>query len=170
MMLAFKKEVAALVNVMFVCLGNICRSPTAEGVFRDLVRAEGLSDVIATESSGTSGWHIGEPPDDRAQEAALRRGIDISDLRGRKSLAQDFHDFDYILAMDRRNFQALSDLAPAGTENRLHMFLSFAPDVSRIEVPDPYYGGDDGFEQVLDMIEAASAGLLAHIRKNDLNG
>lgn len=159
-----------MVNVLFVCLGNICRSPTAEGVFRGLVRAEGLSDVIATDSAGTSGWHIGAPPDERAQEAALRRGIDISDLRGRKSLAQDFHDFDYVLAMDRQNFRALSDLAPAGAENRLHMFLSFAPEVGQSEVPDPYYGGDDGFEQVLDMIEAASAGLLAHIRKHDLNG
>jgi len=139
-------------------------------VFRKLVRDEGLADIIKTDSSGTSGWHVGEAPDPRAQEAASRRGIDISDLRGRKSLAQDFHDFDYVLAMDRQNFRALSDLAPAGAENRLHMFLSFAPDVGHSEVPDPYYGGGDGFERVLDMIEAASAGLLAHIRKHDLNG
>ena len=159
-----------MVNVVFVCLGNICRSPSAEGVFRKLVRDEGLADIIKTDSSGTSGWHVGEAPDPRAQEAASRRGIDISDLRGRKSLAQDFHDFDYVLAMDRQNFRALSDLAPAGAENRLHMFLSFAPDVGHSEVPDPYYGGGDGFERVLDMIEAASAGLLAHIRKHDLNG
>ncbi|MAO56999.1 MAG: phosphotyrosine protein phosphatase [Rhodospirillaceae bacterium] len=157
-----------MVNVVFVCLGNICRSPSAEGVFRKLVRDEGLSDVITTDSSGTSGWHIGEAPDPRAQEAAQRRGIDISDLRGRKSAARDFRDFDYVLAMDRRNYADLSAIAPKGAEDRLHMFLSFAPHLGETEVPDPYYGGDQGFDDVLDMIEAASKGLLDHIRKTDL--
>ncbi len=157
-----------MVNVLFVCLGNICRSPTAEGVFRDLVRREGLDAVIKTDSAGTSGWHIGAPPDDRAREAARRRGIDLSDLRGRQTRAEDFNDFDYLLAMDRRNHAALAQLTPQGREDRLHMFLSFAPQLGLTEVPDPYYGAGDGFEQVLDMIEAASRGLLDHIRATDL--
>ena len=159
-----------MVNVVFVCLGNICRSPSAEGVFRKLVRDEGLADIIKTDSSGTSGWHVGEAPDPRAQEAASQRGIDISDLRGRRSLARDFHDFDYVLAMDRRNYADLLALAPTGTEDCLHMFLNFAPQLGETEVPDPYYGGDQGFDDVLDMIEAASKGLLDHIRAHDLSG
>lgn len=164
----YKREGCILVNVLFVCLGNICRSPTAEGVFRDLVRREGLDGVIKTDSAGTSGWHIGEPPDERAREAALRRGIDLSDLRGRQTRAQDFDDFDYVLAMDRRNHAALAQVAPRGREGRLHMFLAFAPHLGLTEVPDPYYGAGDGFETVLDMIEAASRGLLDHIRATDL--
>lgn len=166
----YKREGRALVNVnvLFVCLGNICRSPTAEGVFRKMVRDSGLDGVIGTDSAGTSGWHVGEPPDDRAQEAARRRGVDLSDLRGRQTRARDFEDFDYVLAMDRRNHAALSQLAPRGRENRLHLFLAFAPHLTLTEVPDPYYGGNDGFETVLDMIEAASSGLLDHIRKTDL--
>lgn len=162
------KEGGALVNVLFVCLGNICRSPTAEGVFRELVRREGLDGVIATDSAGTSGWHIGAPPDDRAQAAARRRGVDLSDLRGRQTRAQDFMDFDYLLAMDRRNHAALAQMAPKGREGRLHLFLAFAPELGLTEVPDPYYGDGNGFETVLDMIEAASQGLLDHIRETDL--
>jgi protein-tyrosine phosphatase len=163
-----KKEERILVNVLFVCLGNICRSPTAEGVFRHRVRERGLEDVITTDSAGTSGWHIGEEPDRRAQSAAAQRGIDLSDLRGRQTKPGDFDAFDYVLAMDRRNHAALEALAPPGRENRLHMFLDFAPGLGKTEVPDPYYGGDRGFEDVLDMIEAASDGLLAHILKTDL--
>ncbi|HBC07652.1 MAG TPA: phosphotyrosine protein phosphatase [Rhodospirillaceae bacterium] len=157
-----------MVNVLFVCLGNICRSPTAEGVFRELVRREGLDAVIKTDSAGTSDWHIGEPPDPRAQDAAKHRGVDLSDLRCRQTRAQDFDDFDYVLAMDRRNHAALSVLMPKGRGDRLHMFLSFAPQLGLTEVPDPYYGAGDGFNQVLDMIEAASRGLLDHIRTTDL--
>jgi protein-tyrosine phosphatase len=164
----YKREGRILVNVLFVCLGNICRSPTAEGVFRDLVRREGLDALITTDSAGTSGWHIGEPPDARAREAAKRRGVDLSDLRGRQTQAQDFEDFDYVLAMDRRNHAALAQLAPRGREGRLYMFLDFAPGLGLTEVPDPYYGAGDGFETVLDMIEAASQGLLDHIRRHDL--
>ncbi len=157
-----------MVNVLFVCLGNICRSPTAEGVFRDLIRREGLDAVIKTDSAGTSDWHIGEPPDRRSQEAAKRRGVDLSDLRCRQARTEDFEEFDYVLAMDRRNHAALSVLAPQGRGDRLHMFLSFAPQLGLTEVPDPYYGAGDGFEQVLDMIEDASRGLLDHIRATDL--
>lgn len=164
----YRREGRTLVNVLFVCLGNICRSPTAEGVFRALVRREGLDAVIKTDSAGTSDWHIGEPPDPRAQEAAKQRGVDLSDLRGRQARAQDFEDFDYVLAMDRRNHAALSLLASGGRGDRLHLFLSFAPHLGLTEVPDPYYGAGDGFEKVLDMIEAASRGLLDHIRETDL--
>lgn len=156
------------VNVLFVCLGNICRSPTAEGVFRHLVRAQGLGGTIRTDSAGTGAWHIGEPPDRRAQAAARGRGVDLSDLRGRQVRAADFNSFDYVLAMDRRNHRDLAALCPPGQEARLHMFLTFAPGLGVSEVPDPYYGGEQGFETVLDMIEAASAGLLDDIRRTRL--
>jgi len=157
-----------LVNVLFVCLGNICRSPTAEGVFRHLVRAEGLNGRIATDSAGTGAWHVGNPPDPRAQAAAKRRGVDLADLRARQAKPEDFTRFDYLIAMDRRNLRDLHSIAPKGQEGRLHLFLSFAPELDLAEVPDPYYGGDDGFEAVLDMVAAASRGLLDHIRMNDL--
>jgi len=135
-----------MVNVLFVCLGNICRSPTAEGVFRDLVEREGLSDKIHTDSAGTHAYHIGEPPDSRAQDEAKRRGIDISGLRGRQARAADFKDFDYVLAMDRSNHQNLLSICPLDMEQRLSMFLDFAPGIDRREVPDPYYEG--GFDSV----------------------
>lgn len=155
-----------MVNVLFVCLGNICRSPTAEGVFRDLVQREGLSDKIRTDSAGTHAYHIGEPPDGRAQAEAKRRGIDISGLRGRQARTKDFKDFDYVLAMDRSNHQNLLSICPLDMEERLSMFLDFAPDVERREVPDPYYEG--GFDSVYDMIEQAAQGLLADIRAKHL--
>ena len=157
-----------MVKVLFVCLGNICRSPTAEGVFRALLRREGLGDRIAVDSAGTHAYHVGEPPDPRAQAAARRRGVDISTLKGRKATAADFEKFDYVLAMDRSNHANLVGICPRGREDRLHLFLGFAPDLGIQEVPDPYYGGEDGFETMLDMIEAASSGLLDHIRKTDL--
>lgn len=155
-----------MVSVLFVCLGNICRSPTAEGVFRDLVEREGLSDRIQIDSAGTHAYHIGEPPDGRAQAEAKRRGIDISGLRGRQARAQDFKTFDYVLAMDRSNHQNLLSICPMDHEDRLSMFLDFAPGVDRKEVPDPYYEG--GFDRVYDMIEEAAAGLLADIREKHL--
>lgn len=155
-----------MVNVLFVCLGNICRSPTAEGVFRDMVEREGLSNKIRTDSAGTHAYHIGEPPDGRAQAEAKRRGIDISGLRGRQARAADFKDFDYVLAMDRSNHQNLLSICPLDMEQRLSMFLDFAPDVGRREVPDPYYEG--GFDSVYDMIEQAAQGLLADIRVKHL--
>jgi len=137
-------------------------------VFRHLVRAEGLDGVIGADSAGTGAWHVGEPPDRRAQAAARRRGVDLSDLRGRQVRIADFDAFDYLLAMDRRNHAVLASLAPKGREDSLHMLLSFAPHLDILEVPDPYYGGGDGFEMVLDMIEAASRGLLEHIRRTHL--
>ncbi len=157
-----------MVKVLFVCLGNICRSPTAEGVFRALVEREGLTAEIGIDSAGVGSWHIGQSPDRRAQAAALERGIDISSQRGRQVKAQDFETFDYVIAMDQENHRDLSGLCPAGGEDRLHKFLQFAPGLDIADVPDPYYGGDGGFDAVLDLIEAASAGLLDDIRAKHL--
>lgn len=153
-----------MIRVLFVCLGNICRSPTAEGVFRAHVARAGLAHAIATDSAGTHDYHIGDPPDRRARAAAQRRGVDISDLRGRQVAREDFERFDYVLAMDRSNLRNLARLCPKGAESRLKLLLEFAPDAGLDEVPDPYYGGPDGFERVLDLAEAAAEGLLVHIR------
>ena len=155
-----------MVKVLFVCLGNICRSPTAEGVFRALLEREGLSAHISTDSAGTAAYHVGSPPDSRAQAEALRRGVDISDLRGRQANVGDFRQFDYVLAMDTENHRNLMAICPPDSEERLHMFLDFAPQVGRRDVPDPYYDGR--FDTVYDMIEAAAEGLLADIRAKHL--
>ena len=154
-----------MIKVVFVCLGNICRSPTAEGVFRALVERDGLGERVAVDSAGTGAWHLGEAPDRRAQEAARRRGVDMSAIRARQATKGDFGAFHYVLAMDRDNLAALQRLCPPGQEHRLGLFLDYAPEVGERDVPDPYYGGGQGFEHVLDLIEAASRGLLAHLRK-----
>ncbi len=157
-----------MVKVLFVCLGNICRSPLAEGSFRKLVETEGLAGRILADSAGTGGWHVGEPPDKRAREAAARRGIDLEGLRARRVEPGDFDAFDYVLAMDRDNYRILNEARPAGAKARPRLFLDFAPELGLSEVPDPYYGGDDGFERVLDMVEAGARGLLAEIRRDRL--
>jgi protein-tyrosine phosphatase len=151
------------VSVLFICMGNICRSPTAQGVFRALVEREGLADRINTDSAGTIAYHVGEPPDRRARETAAKRGIDLSDLRARKAIAEDFERFDYLLAMDRDNYQELMAICPSGYEDRLHLFMDFAPQRPEAEVPDPYYGGVAGFDRVFDLVEDASRGLLEHV-------
>lgn len=153
-----------MIRVLFVCMGNICRSPTAEGIFRTQVREAGLSQRIATDSAGTHGYHIGEPPDHRAIEAAARRGIDITDLRARRIEADDFRRFDLVLAMDQENLAQLHRLCPRDAVARPRLFLDFAPHLPARDVPDPYYGGVDGFEHVLDLVGEASRGLLDHIR------
>lgn len=155
-----------MIKVLFVCTGNICRSPTAEGVFRALAAAEGLAGHVATDSAGTHAYHVGEPPDGRSTAAALRRGIDLSDLRARKVRAGDYAEFDLVLAMDRGHADILRRQCPIDLADRVKLFLDFAPDLGIQDVPDPYYGGGDGFERVLDMIEAGSAGLLSHIRRD----
>jgi len=155
-----------MVSVLFVCLGNICRSPTAEGVFRDLVTRAGLGDHIHIDSAGTHAYHIGAPPDERSQAEARRRGVDLSALRGRQAAAADFKCFDYILAMDRSNLHNLTRICPPGAQQRLRLFLDFAPHTVHREVPDPYY--DDGFGRVYEMIEDAAQGLLADIRERHL--
>lgn len=152
-----------MIRVLFVCLGNICRSPTAEGVFRDLVGREGLSDRIATDSCGTGNWHVGDPPDARAVAEATRRGIQLDDLRARQLHPDDFARFNFVLGMDRKNLASLHSQCPPEHFAKVQLFLSFDPDAGTTEVPDPYYGGPDGFRDVFDMIDAASRGLLAHI-------
>ena len=151
-------------SVIFCCMGNICRSPTAEAVFRACVAKAGLEQNILIDSAGTHDYHIGEPPDRRAQHAALRRGYDMSMLRGRQIGTEDFERFDYVLAMDCDNLAILQRLRQRDTNSHLGLFLEFAQHTRAREVPDPYYGGEEGFERVLDMIEDASEGLLKHIQ------
>jgi protein-tyrosine phosphatase len=151
-------------RVLFVCTGNICRSPTAEGVLRKLAADAGLADRIVVDSAGTHGYHVGEAPDARAQAHARRRGYDLSRLRARRVARDDFHTFDLILAMDRDHHAVLAKLAPPSAGEKLRMMLEFARRTAGDEVPDPYYGGPDGFELVLDLIEDAAAGLLDHLR------
>ena len=154
-----------MVKVLFVCMGNICRSPVAHGLFQHLLDEEGLAEQVYVDSAGTHAYHIGEKPDPRSQETARRRGIDISTQRARKVCAEDFEEFDYVLAMDGDNYRILADLCPAGSEEKLSMFLEFGRDLGETEVPDPYYGGPNGFEKVFDLVEAAAQGLLADIQK-----
>jgi protein-tyrosine phosphatase len=157
-----------VVKVLFVCMGNICRSPTAEAVFRARVEGAGLAQHILIDSAGTIASHIGNPPDMRAQRAAKQRGYDMSTLRGRQVTESDFIGFDYVLAMDHANLSSLKRLCPPTQLERLGLFLEYAQQHDEREVPDPYYGGADGFERVLDMVEDAATGLLAHIRKRHL--
>ena len=159
-----------MVNVLFVCLGNICRSPAAEGVFHALVDRHGLAYKVTTDSAGTSGWNIGQPPDPRAQAEARRRGIDLSGLRARQAGPEDFHRFDYLLAMDQRNLGALAGFCPQGREPRLRLFLDFAPDAGHREVADPYSLGPEAFRHMFQLIETGAQGLLRHIVRHDLDG
>lgn len=148
--------------VLFCCLGNICRSPTAHGVFQQLVDERGLAEIIEVDSCGTGGWHVGEGPDARATAEAKTRGYDLSPLRARQVHEGDFDRFDYIIAMDRANLRDLEAMAPADYPGHLGLFLPFAA-LDEDEVPDPYYGGAGGFADVLDLVEAASAALLEEI-------
>ncbi len=151
------------VSVLFVCMGNICRSPTAEAVFRQKVEAAGLERTILIDSAGTHGYHVGASPDERASRAARSRGYDMSRLRARQVEKADFQKFDYILAMDNQNLSILRKIAGPGHESKARLFMEFSPEHSGKEVPDPYYGGSQGFERVLDMVESASNGLLREI-------
>ncbi len=156
------------VKVLFVCMGNICRSPLAHGLFQHLVSESELDAFIEIDSAGTHAYHVGEPPDPRSQETALKRGIDLSEQRGRKVAANDFEEFDYILAMDRNNLSILQSLCPPQQCDKLKLFLDFAPQMNETEVPDPYYGGASGFENVFNLVDAAARGLLSHIREQHL--
>lgn len=151
-------------SILFVCMGNICRSPTVEGVFRKLVETELPEHFIEIDSAGTHAYHVGEPPDPRAQRAAGRREVDLSGLRARKVESADFERFDLVLAMDELNQVVLAEHCPAELRSRVRLFLEFAPQIGRADVPDPYYGGSHGFEYVLDLAEEASLGLLEHIK------
>jgi protein-tyrosine phosphatase len=152
-------------RVLFVCLGNICRSPTAEGVLRHLAALQAPELVLDIDSAGTANYHIGAAPDLRSQRAALRRGIDISGLRARRVTAADFARFDLILAMDRENLRELAAIRPENAHADLKLFLEYAPQTELRDVPDPYYGGDSDFEEVLDLTTAASRGLLAALQE-----
>jgi protein-tyrosine phosphatase len=155
-----------MTRILFVCLGNICRSPTAEGVMRSVVREEGLEDRIEIDSAGTGNWHVGSPPDERATEAAARRGIEL-DGAARQFTAADFERYDLILAMDESNRRELLRLAPdEDGRAKVRMFREFDPasDGGDLDVPDPYYGGEQGFEDVLDLVGAAAHGLLDSLR------
>ncbi len=153
-----------MIKVLFVCLGNICRSPMAEGLFRALVEKSGLADRVQIDSAGTHGYHIGEPPDERARKAMARHGVDIGMLEGRKATAIDLEIFDYVLAMDRSNLDDLERLG-GGPRPHVRLFLEFAHHSAEREVPDPYYGGPEGFERVYALLEDAAAGLLADIEQ-----
>lgn len=153
------------ISVLFVCMGNICRSPTAQGVFEQQVAAAGLDSFISVDSAGTHAYHIGEQPDKRAANAAHKRGIDLSTQRARRLHEKDFMVFHYLLAMDRSNYDDMRSICPQEHEYKVKLLLDYAPDLEEQEVPDPYYGGATGFERVLDLIEIASLRLLAEIRQ-----
>ena len=156
-------ETPATIGVLFVCSGNVCRSPTAEGVFRAMAEQAGLGG-LDIDSAGLGGFTAGDPPDGRAQETTLARGIDIGGQRARQVSAADFSRFDYILGMDRSHQSALLRLAPAGAGDRVRLFMDFAPGANTRDVPDPYSGALGGFDHVFSLIEAGSRGLLGEIR------
>jgi protein-tyrosine phosphatase len=151
--------------ILFVCMGNICRSPTADGVFRQKVADHGLNDLVRVDSAGTHNYHPGSPPDGRAQAAAARRGYDLSALRARQVQAADYATFDLILVMDHDNLTALQENCPKQDQHKLRLLTEFCQEHKASVVPDPYYGGADGFEQVLDLVEDACEGLLVHVRQ-----
>ncbi|MEE8445759.1 MAG: low molecular weight protein-tyrosine-phosphatase [Alphaproteobacteria bacterium] len=157
-----------MVRVLFVCSGNICRSPTAEGVMRKLLAERGLEHRVEVDSAGTHGFHEGEAPDTRSQAQARRRGIELGDQRARQVRREDFHDFDLIVAMDRGHLRELERMAPPDAPARVELFLRYAPECGQDDVPDPYYGAGDGFETVLDLVEAGARGLLAAFERDGL--
>ena len=152
------------IKVLFVCMGNICRSPTAEGVFAKLLKEQNLEACFMIDSAGTHAAHVGEAPDLRAQSAALQRDIELTHIRARKVVMGDFEDFDFLLAMDDDNYAALVGACPEEYKDKVNYFLDYAPHLDTREVPDPYFGGKYGFERVLDMVEAASEGFLTTLR------
>ena len=154
-----------MIHVLFVCTGNICRSPTAEAVFRRLLYDNKLDKHVEAASAGTHGYHLGEAPDRRMQRAAARRGYDVSALRARRVVAPDIERFDLVLAMDRENLKALKLIVAPEQGERLALFMDYAAGFEEDEVPDPYYGAEEGFERVLDMVEDASRGLIDRIKQ-----
>jgi len=153
------------VNVLMICMGNICRSPTAEAVLRHKLVQRGLADQVRVDSAGTHAWHTGEAPDHRSRNHAARRGYDLTGLRARLVHTSDFEAFDLLLAMDKGNLAHLVAACPAPHQPKLRLLMEFAPKGWAREVPDPYGGGPEGFEQVLDLVESACEGLLPHLRQ-----
>ena len=154
-----------MTNILFVCMGNICRSPSAEGFFVTALQASKYRERISTDSAGTHGYHVGHAPDPRAVATALDFGVDISQLRARKVSASDFDDFDLIIAMDGSNFKDLQDIQPAGSKASLKMMMHFHPDVHPEDIPDPYYGGMDGFTYMCKLLDSATRGLLKDVEE-----
>ncbi|MBL0207259.1 MAG: low molecular weight phosphotyrosine protein phosphatase [Propionivibrio sp.] len=154
-----------MIKVLFVCMGNICRSPTAEGVFRHMLCENKLEDLVDVDSAGTHGYHVGEAPDLRTQRAAARRGYDLSGIRARKVAPQDIEYFDLILAMDRNSLEALLLVCPPDRTDRLGLFMDYSKNFDDEEVPDPYYGLGQGFDLVLDMVEDATSGLVEFVKE-----
>ena len=159
-----------MVGILFVCTGNICRSPTAEGMARALAGDYGLDGRITLDSAGTHGYHVGEPPDPRTVAAAAERGVDLSGQRARRVRDGDFQAFDLLVAMDRGHERLLRRTAPPAGDERIRLFMDYAPHLGHRDVPDPYYGGADGFELVLDLVEAAARGLLETVRRDHFPG
>jgi protein-tyrosine phosphatase len=154
-------------SLLFVCLGNICRSPMAEGVFRRVAADEGVLHLFDIDSAGLGDWHTGQSPDTRAQKAAGNRGIDISGQSARQINPTDYARFDLLLAMDGSNYQELIESAPSDARHKIRRFLDFAPHAGTQDVPDPFYGGSEGFDHALDLIEQAARGLLAELLGDD---
>ena len=154
-----------MTKVLFVCMGNICRSPSAEGVFRHMVADAGLSDVVGIDSAGTHSFHLGESPDARSTAAARKRGYEVSQREARQITPEDFRDFDLILAMDWDNLSAMQQQCPKMYQHKLMLLMRFANDFEEATVPDPYYGGPEGFGKVLDYLEDACQGVLELVRK-----
>jgi protein-tyrosine phosphatase len=152
------------IKVLFICMGNMCRSPLAEGVFSSLVESNNLGHTISTDSAGTHFYHVGEPPDPRSQLVAQKYSVDISGQRCRQVTQEDFRVFDYILAMDNQNIRQLQNIQPENARATVSLFLTYAENRETLEVPDPYFGGNDGFEHVYALVKKASEGLLQHIK------
>lgn len=153
------------IKVLFVCMGNICRSPTAEGVFNRVIQDMGALNRFLVDSAGTHAYHVGEPSDPRSQQTARSRGVDLSKIRARKVAPLDFEHFDHILAMDSQNYQNLLNICPTKYQHKVELFLDYAPEQSERDVPDPYYGGKNGFEHVFDLVEDASKGFYNSVIK-----
>ncbi len=155
-----------MVKVLLVCMGNICRSPMAEGVLRHRLKESGLDAEVMVDSAGTHSYHVGSKPDRRGQQAAARRGVDLSAIRARRVAPEDLETFHYILAMDRDNYQELLSLSSLSEHReKINLFMQYASGLTEQEVPDPYYGGLDGFDRVMDMVEEAAQGLIQQLRK-----
>jgi protein-tyrosine phosphatase len=160
----FRRSVEPAASVLFICLGNICRSPTAEGVFRAAAERAGLGRRVRSDSAGLGDSHVGAPPDPRAIQAARNRGYDLTRLRGRQVDVADFTRFGWIIAMDNKNLRALTEMRPPDFSGHLGLLLDFAPELGVRDVPDPYFGGPEGFDRVLDLVERGTAGLLARLQ------
>ncbi|AEG00290.1 low molecular weight protein-tyrosine-phosphatase [Methylomonas methanica] len=156
------------IKVLFVCMGNICRSPTAEGVFNAYIASRNMAHAFDVDSAGTHAYHVGDAPDLRAQKAARDRGVELRHLRARKVKSTDFEAFDHILAMDEENYAILTEACPADHKHKIRLFLEYAPHLQQNEVPDPYYGGAYGFEKVLDLVEAASEGFIDTLQREGM--